>query len=696
MSRNNISSSKEILSVSWSPSGNNILYSEKGERLPKVLDVKTNNLWTISNKDIQYSSDIKFVLFLTNDSFCTYSFDGWLHLWFSNKDTKIYESFYYIQYDEITSIAWNSKRELLALSYLNNVDILDLSATQIKNYTCISLEKHLKIASIAWSPDGRHIALCNKKIEKSSQDKSGYLVSIWNTERHFGICVAYVDKLYDEKCTEHRYVTSHSSSGRARHHTSESCTKTYYSSDFISWSPDGNYITYNNKYYNSLRILKIVNKNNNSRRFYMHIELPEIIYEPSKKNITDFSKKIELIFNIIILKEKLDKSSFNRSSTSGTNGTSSIIYELSRTQKNIIIELYKLNFEYINSNIKTKLKEFEDELEVNLQNKNKKHSKLDYFPIYSKYKKNIYEYLDNIIHPFIIDFIKNIPTLSENDFNILLDILDKYKEENIYYLIRIQISYDSSLHYNLGILYLRMLDKFSIVNNTNNKEKEKIYNNLLMAESDNFNMKLMKYYSLENNEKFQDNLKITKLKNISSIIWDSNSENIIYSSKEGDLKTYNINTYDVKLYKTKNQPINQIQICSDGQYLAVASNNLDILDYNAIKSSTENYYELGKMQRIINSYQAVQHGALPIFVSYFMAALGHGNNLAAKSKEKQNSRTKRAENLDNLKKLKEKVLDKYNSFKINLTQQKKNGRKSTEYTESNGSTEPSTSNENEE
>jgi hypothetical protein len=678
MSRNNISSSKEILSVSWSPSGNNILYSEKGELLPKILNVKTNYVWTISNKDIQYSSDIKFVLFLTNDSFCTYSFDGWLHLWFSNKDTGIYESFYYIQYDEITSIAWNSKRELLALSYLNNVDILDLSATQIKNYTCISLEEHLKIASIAWSPDGRHIALCNKKIEESSEDKLGYLVSIWNTERHFGICVAYVDKLYDKECTEHRYVTGHSQFGRARRHTSESCTKTYYSSNFISWSPDGNYITYNNNYYNSLRILKIINQNNNSKRVYMHIELPAIIYTPSQENITDFSKKLELIFNIIILKEKLEKSGFNRNTLTGAT-------KLSETQTNIIEQLNKLNLNNINSNIKIKLNEFKKNLEIKLEVKLKNNSKkYNTFSEYYEYRRNIYEYLDNIIKPFIVDILKNIPTLSENDFNILLDKLDKYQEQNIYYLIRIQISYDSSLHYNLGILYIRILDKFIIAlqnkeKNPNNinliNESKKLLNNLLIAKEDNFNNKFTKYYSLENDDILRDNLKITKLQNISSIIWDSNSENIIYSSKEGDLKTYNINTYNVKLYKTKNQPINQIQISSDGKYLAVASNNVDILDYIVIKNSTENYYELGIKQAKINSYQAVQHGVIPIFFSYLKYSIGMGDNLRAKSKEKKTSRTKIAKNLDNLKTLKEKVLDKYNSFKINLTQQKKNNKK---------------------
>ena len=428
MARNN-SATKEILSVAWNQDNTHILYSEKGERIPKVLNVKTNQFFNMSNESINYTGNIKFVLWL-DSYFCTYSSDGLLHIWGFYHNDNMYKSYYSIVNKEITSFSWNSNRKLLAISYMMFVHTIEVQPEKIPvsfGADFIRLSNHITIASIAWSPGGRHIALCNKKIEKSSKDKSGYLLSIWNTENPKLVsCVAVLDSLYQKVCHENKYVSGYGGrgTGKARHRTIESCTETYYSSDFISWSPNGNYITYNNNY------------------------------------------------------EKL-----------------LIIFEL----------------------------------------------------------------------------VKN-----------------------------------------------------------NNK------------------------YSTKNDKAFKCNFK-----NITSIIFDSLSENIICSSKDGKLQICNINSSDVKLYKTINRPINQIQISSDGQYLAVASNTLDVLDYIMIQAtknnSKNNYNQLESIKKKINNRESI------LTFSGFFGMIFKGKDNKNVSHQKANKK-----NLTSKNEIESKISNKYNSFKINL------------------------------
>jgi hypothetical protein len=59
MARNNNSAIKEILSVAWNTNGNIVLYSEKGELLPKILNIEKNEFINVSMKGINYKGDIK-------------------------------------------------------------------------------------------------------------------------------------------------------------------------------------------------------------------------------------------------------------------------------------------------------------------------------------------------------------------------------------------------------------------------------------------------------------------------------------------------------------------------------------------------------------------------------------------------------------------------------------------------------------
>ena len=279
---------------------------EKGECIPKVLNVKTNQFLNINYnniRDANHTDDIKFVLWLdsvnSNSMFCSYSIDGSLMIWLLGDNNSFNKYFIIKNIAEITSIEWNPIKKYLALSCLNNVNIIDLSLEELNTYTCITLQKHLRIASIAWSPDGRHIALYNKKIEKSSKSKLGNLVSIWNTENpNSVICVAVLDSLYQKVCYENNKITGYGGrgTGQARRRKTESCTETYYSSDFISWSPDGKYITYNNNYEKSLIIFELVKNNNsystkNDKAFKCNFKnITSIIFDSLSENIICSSK----------------------------------------------------------------------------------------------------------------------------------------------------------------------------------------------------------------------------------------------------------------------------------------------------------------------------------------------------------------------------------------------------------------------
>jgi hypothetical protein len=574
MSRNIIPSTKEILSVSWSPSGNNILYSEKGERLPKILNVKTNYVWTISNAGIKYSGDIKFVLFLTNFSFCTYSFDGWIHLWFS-KVAGMYESFYNIQYnidyDKITSISWNSIRELLALSYSNKIELIDLKQDKIIDRIIFyEFGVYYNISSIAWSPCGNYLAACNVE--------NGPMISILDAQCKInGILVANIGENYSKQKGKRTQLKS----GKYGN---------YYKflPNNISWSPDGKYIVH------SIEVKDAINNSANNENFLGIYKIKYTEQKIKKEKMYQWKNATKKIREYIgpteiSLCKNLKQCYTSQNETTLANGSSNINLKINSNntlEKLVTIPYAKLkilleNIENVNLFIKLidKLSK-----ENNISNETLKNNLI-----------NIYFKIMQIYEETFNNFYLYIKTTENNNFkkNNLKKKFENINKLIIYFNKKFETTFLTRYGYiNKFMKYQDKYDKYSVIS-----------------------------------PQIKDN---TKSKfNISSIIFSPDSKNIIYSSNY-ELKIYNIETQKIKKYITKNKPINSISINING-YLAVANQNLDILNYNLMVGTNNNNSSVSLYKKTM-----------------------FGTNLRS--------------NIN-------KIITKYNSFKIPLpsTQQKNNG-----------------------